>query len=174
MLKAIFTPVEIENLLKQKVAEIENEIIDRLIFIGETFVNNARNKTFDQNYIDAINSLAYAKGERRAIIEEATPGFKDHTQNLRSSIGYLILKNGEPVFNAFEGGSPEGKAIGLRIATEASKKFGHTKGIVLIVVAGMSYSSYVESKGYDVITGSSIIAENDLRKAIKEMEKKFR
>jgi len=40
-------------------------------------------------------------------------------------------------------------------------------GMILVVVAGMEYAAAVESKGYDVITGSSREAEK-LRDYIKK------
>ncbi len=138
-----FNPADITKMVREKVQEIENEVIDRLQFIGETFVNNAR--------------------------DNGT--YTDRTGNLRSSIGYVIIKNGKQIFSAFDGETEEGKANGMAIAAEASKKF--KKGIALIVVAGMDYAGYVESKSYDVLTASSITAENDLKASIEEMRKQL-
>ena len=135
-----FNPEDITSMIEQRKEMLENEIIDRLQFIGETFVNNAR-----------------ANGE-----------YTDRTGNLRSSIGYVILKNGEIIQESFEGKTAEGNATGLKVATESSKKF--KQGIVLIVVAGMDYAGYVESKSYDVLTASSITAETELKASIQEMK----
>jgi hypothetical protein len=42
----------------------------------------------------------------------------------------------------------------------------------VIVVAGMSYAAAVESKGRDVLTGSSQVAVSSLKKAIERINDK--
>lgn len=95
--------------------------------------------------------------------------YKDQTGNLRGSIGYVILKNGVQIFGGFPGNN-EGTVIGEQLAEEISTQY--PTGFVLIVVAGMDYAAAVESKGYDVLTGSSKLAINGLRKAIERISKK--
>ena len=46
----------------------------------------------------------------------------------------------------------EGVTKGLNLADEAAAQ--HSNGIVLIVTAGMQYALYVETMGYDVLSGS--------------------
>ena len=95
-------------------------------YIGEEFVNKARtNNTY-----------------------------QDQTGNLRSSIGYVIAKNGRIIKRNFEqrGDANEGVTLGLNLADKAVAEYPN--GIVLIVTAGMNYGLYVESMGYDVLTGS--------------------
>jgi len=36
----------------------------------------------------------------------------------------------------------------------------YPKGMILVVVAGMEYAAAVESKGYDVISGASFVAQD--------------
>ena len=60
--------------------------------------------------------------------------YKDRTHLLRSSIGFVIYNHGEKV----------------------AESFGSTGGendIVAVIVAAADYALYVESKGYDVISG---------------------
>jgi hypothetical protein len=135
---------ELNALIDGKKARIIEAIISRLRFIGETFVTNARNNG----------------------------SYKDRTGNLRSSIGYVILVNGvqiEQDFKSVSGGkSGPGKAS--QVIEQLRTKF--SSGIVLIVVAGMEYAAAVESRGLDVLTSSSKIAENDLKIAFQKLQSK--
>lgn len=106
--------------LLQFVKDNEPKFINALAFIGETFVNEARSKRT----------------------------YEDQTGNLRSSIGYAIIKNGKAVkFTAKD--SPESGDLVSSLVSE-----GGNEGIYLIVFAGMEYAKYVERDGYDVLTGS--------------------
>jgi hypothetical protein len=143
---------DIKKLLQQRKERIEQALLLRLQRIGEEFVTNAR--------------------------DNAT--FTDRTGNLRSSIGYVILKDGKQIFSDFQRfpkakgvKKPAGKS-GVTAAKEVinEAKANFSTGIVLIGVAGMDYAAAVESKGYDVITASSILAENSLTKAVKTIDSK--
>lgn len=83
--------------------------------------------------------------------------YQDQTGNLRSSIGYVIYKDGMRVHESFEAhphddngeaGVKQAKDLCASLATDYA---GRT---VAIVVAGMDYAVYVESRGLDVVTGS--------------------
>ena len=143
-IKARYTQSDIDNMFLVRLRRIDSAVIARLQQIGETFVNNAR-----------------ANGD-----------YGDVTGNLRSSIGYVIVKNGKKIFGSDFGvvkngrdGQMKGKA---HIATLISQ---FQKGYVLIAVAGMDYAAAVESKGKDVLTASSNIAKKQLRVAIREFKK---
>lgn len=147
-IKPNFTVNDIRNAVEKKLEKVENAVIFRLQFIGERFVTNARTNA----------------------------NFTDRTGNLRSSIGYVIVKNGEVIAENFKnaGTGPDGKTgVGKskEIAVKAAENF--PKGFALIVVAGMEYAAAVESKNYDVITSSSLIAEDELRKAIEGLNEKI-
>ena len=114
---------------------LETIIVERFQQIGEQFIADARN---NGNY-------------------------KEHTGNLRSSIGYMVYKDGDPVYENFPGASETGKDTGKQVASGINVP---EKGLCLVVVAGMNYAVYVEAKNYDVITGSSYEAEKSLKQAI--------
>lgn len=81
--------------------------------------------------------------------------YKDQTHYLRSSIGFVVFDHGEKIAETFtstggEAGSA-GAEAGREIAEEAAKQY--TNEIVAVIVAGADYALYVESKGYDVISG---------------------
>lgn len=152
MLKPKFNRKKLNAELQKKVQRIQRAIISRLQFVGETFVNNARNKNRDDG------------------------GFGDITGNLRSSIGYMVMFKGKPVFwSAFdvvEGGA-DGAAKGKRYIKKIANKY-KDNGFVLIVVAGMDYAAAVESKSKDVITGSGLIAEAELKIAFETLKRKIK
>ena len=132
-----FSQANINRRIDKWVVSIEQRIIWTLAMVGESFVNDARNiKTY-----------------------------QDQTGNLRSSIGYIIAKDGVIIQENVEG-KAEGVAQARKIAREVLRD--NSKGFILIVVAGMEYAAAVESKGYDVITGSIPAAKALLKKKIKE------
>lgn len=142
MIKAQFKASDIHKMVHRKIANMEKAIEARLIRIGDKFVRDARTKA----------------------------DFTDRTGNLRSSIGYLLLANGK-LFKADFDQTKDGvigKATAQNYARElAAESVQYSKGYVLIVVAGMEYAARVESHGYDVLTGSSIAATNELTKYFK-------
>jgi len=105
--------------------------------------------------------------------------YKDRTGNLRSSIGYVIYLNGECLRENFEGnfGSPgtaeDGKGTGKAFAHQLAKN-NKSKGIVAVIVAGMNYALFVESNGYDVISGPTLNLAEDLQDAFNEINKKYK
>ena len=124
-LKALFSSQSIQRFMDQKAEEFDEKALKTLQFKGEQFVNAAR----------------------------MTDTYTDRTGNLRSSIGYIILKDGQIVDRNFTGKSSEGVSKAEKFALELSAKYSN--GYVLIGVAGMHYAAYVEARGYDVITGSA-------------------
>ncbi len=82
----------------------------------------------------------------------ANKTFQDHTGNLKSSIGYTILLDGKVIDEGFEG-ETEGITQAQTVVQELARD--NPEGFVLIGLAGMEYAAAVESKGYDVITGST-------------------
>ena len=98
--------------------------------------------------------------------------YQDQTNNLRSSIGYVVYNNGEKAAELFtqagagtEGRGDSGIEKGKKVAEEAAKEFPND--IVAVVVSGEDYALYVESKGYDVITGPCLEAYSILEKNLR-------
>ncbi|WP_208021520.1 hypothetical protein [Flavicella sediminum] len=98
----------------------------------------------------ALETLRYL-GEEFVNKARLLNTYRDRTGNLRASIGYIILKDGVVVEENFER-SNDGSSKGKEVAAKLSDLY--PSGFVLIGVAGMEYSRYVEAKGYDVISGS--------------------
>jgi len=145
-----FSEADIKAYILKRKAGMENAIFMALQKVGENYVTNARNR-----------------GE-----------YTDRSDNLRSSVGYGIYKDGVLVWTitgdakkATKEGTEAAQRLIAKIKGELLAKYD--KGFVLVVVAGMSYAAAVEAKGFDVITGSGLIAITELKKSLKRIEKKL-
>lgn len=172
-----FSKQQILKKALESVQKIDNYVLNELKFIGLEFVRNARMKASDAEYSNDAKDLVVAAklaGASGLNLGSAS-SFTDRTGALRSSIGFIITKNGKIVEQDFvdsDNGSDKssGKATGLKYAKQLR---GSELGYTLIVVAGMQYAVYVEAKGFDVITGSSFFAEQSLKEAIESVGKAF-
>lgn len=146
-IKPNFNKNNIKKALLKAAKSIEREIKERLMIVGDEFVINARN---NGNY-------------------------KDQTGNLRSSIGYVVFKDGQPITENFEmSEAGTDRTTGLDKGRQLALNFDiPNDGYCLLVVAGMEYAAAVESRGKDVISGSSLIAERDLKNSFKRLQDKF-
>lgn len=129
-----------------------------------------------------VRALQYV-GEQAVTYARSIPdpdhggnGFKDHTANLRSSIGYAVYYNGEQITGSYEG-TPEGTQQGQNLANKAAEG---TRGFALVVTAGMYYAVYVESKGRDVLSSAEQKAAqwlqtelDDIKQAVLEYWKQI-
>ena len=134
-------------------------------------------KNYEQALIDLIsgikdafelaglNAVAYARDKK----PEGVKDFTDRTNNLRSSIGYVLYKDGEKISSNFaaagsgkDGNGSEGVESGLKHAEQVASNYSN--GFVLVLAAGMHYAAYVEAKGYDVLTGASLKMDDEITK----------
>ena len=97
---------------------------------------------FQDRAEEKILKLLMAGGEKFVAIARKSGSYKDQTGNLRSSIGYVIAKDGEVIIGNFEEsikGSDKatGKEKGCRVAEDISVSF--SGGYILVGVAGMDY-----------------------------------
>lgn len=134
-----------------------------------------------QNEIDAYLDNEISRLERVVInvfnrvgilaVSEArnNGSYLDQTGNLRSSIGYVILRDGQvlnnPSFKEVKGGT-KGRSSGNSLIKSLTSKY--RSGLVLIVVAGMEYAAYVETKR-NVLASSEILAEQTLASLLKQL-----
>lgn len=143
-----FTEAQLRADIKKRVKAIHQGFLEELEMIGEEFVKNARE---NGNY-------------------------KDQTGNLRNSIGYVLFENGKPIRENIQqtvpskGGDKNAATIARMMARKVAQKHG-TRGLLLVCIAGMDYAAAVESRGFDVISSSTIIAKNDLKAAVASWEK---
>lgn len=133
--------------------------VNRLHRAGLKFVTYARTKT-----------RTSAKSMSKNVTIDS-PGFFDWTGVLRSSIGYVITYDGVVIdsdFKTTSGTKPSdvnGVQEGKEFATKLASEF--TEGYALVCVAGANYASYVEAKGYDVITGGGFVADEEIKRLFK-------
>jgi hypothetical protein len=132
-----FSKTDILNYTEIGKQKIERGLLNTLKLAGETFVTEAREGL-------NISSGLFPKGD-----------YKDRTANLRSSIGYFVLKDGEIIYENLLG-----TGEGEQAARAALNSVKDKSGYMLVGVAGMDYAAYVESKGYNVITSQ---ADNTIR-----------
>lgn len=137
------TPMsKLDAILKEEQKRIERSVIRTMQYCGEAVLNEARK----------------------------SGTYKDQTGNLRSSLGYVLAIDGrivtESTFNQVKQGA-EGAATGAALARSLVNR--HPKGIVLIVVAGMKYASYVADRGYDVLDSAEFKAGRIVPKMLKSM-----
>lgn len=137
----------ISEFIGQQVERVTSALIYNLCAVGEQVLNQAR----------------------------STNSYKDQTGNLRSSIGYVVAVDGEVVqsssFEVVKDGA-DGSRDGKSYALELVKQF--PEGIVLIVVAGMNYASYVSAKGYDVLDSSEVLADRLVPEILKQLGFNFK
>lgn len=141
-IKRLTPTAEIDRYITGRVEAIKKAIVYNLCAVGEQVLNAAR----------------------------LTNSYKDQTGNLRSSIGYIVAVDGEIVqmssFDTVKEGR-EGSRGGKEYAMQLVRDFPH--GIVLIVVAGMNYASYVSAKGYDVLDSSELLADKLVPQMLQQL-----
>lgn len=105
-------------------------------------------------------------GEVACAYARENGSYTDRTGNLRHSIGYLVIQNGQVMVDGFGTTDPQQSA--RQYAYQVAQAY--KKNTVLIWVAGMSYAKYVEAKGFDVLQGSGDFIESKARTLAKEFE----
>lgn len=130
-------------------------------------------ETHVERLTEALVYNLCAIGEQVLIAARSTNSYKDQTGNLRSSVGYIVAIDGEVVrmsdFDPSDRGTDKttGQNTGKAYAQKLIEQY--PKGIVLLVVAGMNYASYVSAKGLDVLDSSELLAERLIPKMLKQL-----
>ena len=148
-IKCLTLDSAIDEWVEDFVGRKNHDIIRDMCYVGEQCINQAR----------SVNS------------------YKDQTGNLRSSIGYVVVEDGNiiqmssfetvPPKNPKQGdkytGSEDGKSFAKELASQ------YPSGICLIVVAGMKYATYVSAKGLDVLDSAELLADKEVSKILKKL-----
>jgi len=92
--------------------------------------------------------------------------YKDRTGHLRSSVGYIVIKDGV-VISGGEFDNNKGGSEGSSVIQKAISK--NSKGIVLIVVAGMNYAASVEARNLNVLTSAELLADQMVPILMKQL-----
>lgn len=110
------------------------------------------------------------------ITEARTNGdYQDYTGNLRSSIGFCVLKHGRVVkqmlADALGDGrpvNPEGISVSRQTLSRLASEYAQ-EAYCVIIVAGMSYAVYVEARGKNVLTSAELLAERVVGQKLGEL-----
>lgn len=148
-LKPLWNKQQITKLFQEVAERADGIVLQMLNEAGEQFVTYARQQTPEDS-------------------------FYDHTQNLRNSIGFVVVKNGQITKENFEqnGGGSEGVPTARQLCLELASEFSN--GYVLIGVAGMQYAAYVEAiEGKDVISNAASFTEEHIKKVAQDLFKKL-
>ena len=141
---ADFTEKQIRDYFNQQLEAYKQYVISVYSKAGQAMVEDARSRS-----------------------RESGDSFGNITWNLRSSIGCAVYVDGARVFEYFPvlmtgaEGSQKGKSY-------ADSLVSGEMGIVLVVVAGMDYARSVEDRNRNVITATSLIAEQILEQYIQQ------
>lgn len=125
----------------------------------------------DADFSGLDKFLAEAENEiKQGMIEVAHAGidyakkhgkYKNHTHNLRSAPGAAVVMD-EKIVDMYvpaEAGHQEAKE-----KTENLLLYGKRPKNGIILADGMEYASFVESKGYDVLSGGTLHTEAEAQK----------
>lgn len=141
-IKCMTSDADIARHLEDKAQRLRNALIERLMRMGEIAVTEAR-----ENH-----------------------RYKDQTGNLTSSIGYCVVDDGrivgESPFEAVANGA-DGSAKGREFLHSLIS--AHSTGLVLIIVAGMNYASYVEAMNLNVLDSAEQLVERELPGLLKQL-----
>jgi hypothetical protein len=145
-IRAQFTQQEFERSFRGALENIDRAVLYLLNVVGETAVNRIKRRHVDD--------------------------WTDRTKNLRASVGYVIVRNGEIVSRSGFEGAQEGVSAGKSQADMIAAQYGRESGWVLIMVTGMYYGVYVEKRGYNVLMWTEADAKRLADRLIKKMFKK--
>lgn len=144
-IKANFTQEDVRKRFDAFLSEIEKKQIARLQRLGEMCLVEARNNK----------------------------GYMMQTGALLSSTGYQVFVDGVAVhsqFDAASGAESGAAATGMKAGQSIAERVGKgTKGVALVVVAGMNYAAYVEAKGYNVLSSAEHLAERELPRMLEKL-----
>jgi len=140
-----FNQSDIDKIFKEAEKQMFDKILRVLRYAGEMAINEAKNNG----------------------------AYQDQTANLRNSIGYVISVDGNIInenFSVSSQGLMPSTDNGLRIGRELALSIARqSRNISLIVVAGMKYAAYVESKGLNVLTSAEQRANQIVPDLLKQL-----
>ena len=140
-IKANFTKDDVRSRFDAFLNKIEKKQIKYLHYLGEMCVIEARNNK----------------------------GYKMDTGALISSTGYKVYVDGVAVLTNFQAKGDAG-TYGIEAGSDLADKIGkETKGVALVVVAGMNYAAYVEARGYNVLSSAEHLAQRELPRMLEKL-----
>ena len=144
--------------------------------IKPNFTKDDVRKRFDA-FLNEIEKKQIARlqrlGEMCLVEARSNKGYMMQTGALLSSTGYEVFVDGVAIhsqFDAASGAESNAAEIGIKSGQSIAETIGKgTKGIALVVVAGMNYAAYVEAKGYNVLSSAEHLAERELPRMLEKL-----
>ena len=144
--------------------------------IKPNFTKDDVRKRFDA-FLNEIEKKQIARVQRlgeMCLVEARTnKGYMMQTGALLSSTGYEVFVDGVAIhsqFDAASGAESNAAEMGIKSGQSIAETIGKgTKGIALVVVAGMNYAAYVEAKGYNVLSSAEHLAERELPRMLEKL-----
>ena len=141
--KRVTTMAQIRAKMEKATQKLHSEVVRTLARLGEECVIKAKDRP-------------------------QTESWYDQTGNLRSSIGYIILRGGQIVKNGFKG-KGVGVATGKKFAEQIARKY--PTNYVLVIVAGMKYAVHVEAlENKDVLATPTLYARKRLPELMEQLK----
>lgn len=178
-IKAEFTIGDILKRYEALSKAVELEKIEALQHLGEMCVSHARNVSPPKGFFDRTGNLRSSIGyavflDGVAVHSNYPPvkvakGMIKEKRTARRKLKDGTIKTYTYTAKVKIGGSGEvGAAQGKTLAQKIGEQ---TKGVALVVTAGMNYAVHVESKGRDVISGAELFAKKELPKMLEQIQK---
>lgn len=144
--------------------------------IKPNFTKDDVRKRFDA-FLNEIEKKQIARlqrlGEMCLVEARTNKGYMMQTGALLSSTGYEVFVDGVAIhsqFDAASGAESNAAEMGIMSGQSIAETIGKgTKGIALVVVAGMNYAAYVEAKGYNVLSSAEHLAERELPRMLEKL-----
>lgn len=144
--------------------------------IKPNFTKDDVRKRFDA-FLNEIEKKQIARlqrlGEMCLVEARTNKGYMMQTGALLSSTGYEVFVDGVAIhsqFDAASGAESNAAETGIKSGQNIAETIGkETKGIALVVVAGMNYAAYVEAKGYNVLSSAEHLAERELPRMLEKL-----
>ena len=144
--------------------------------IKPNFTKDDVRKRFDA-FLNEIEKKQIARlqrlGEMCLVEARTNKGYMMQTGALLSSTGYEVFVDGVAIhsqFDAASGAESYAAETGIKSGQSIAESIGKgTKGIALVVVAGMNYAAYVEAKGYNVLSSAEHLAERELPRMLEKL-----
>ena len=144
--------------------------------IKPNFTKDDVRKRFDAflNEIEKKQIVRLQRLGEMCLVEARTnKGYMMQTGALLSSTGYEVFVDGVAIhsqFDAASGAESNAAETGIKSGQNIAETIGKgTKGIALVVVAGMNYAAYVEAKGYNVLSSAEHLAERELPRMLEKL-----
>lgn len=146
-MKLTTTKLDFDQIVQKQLQDIDNLFFQRLVELCDERITLQRAKVSPE-------------------------GYNDQTGQLRSSVGYIIYRDGKIRHENFEL-APYGtdKAPGLKAGRDlALSQLRITEGLGVVMVAGMEYASWLESNyNRTVLSSATFKLEDDIEYILKNI-----